>query len=141
MRDSMNHIHPLRVISPGAAVTDNTPIVGQIITHLGFDSVTYVLNTGTEADADATFVVLLEHGNASDGSDFVAVPDRDLLGTEALAGFQFDDDNETRKLGYVGGKSYSRLTVTPAANTGAAYVSAIVILGNPELFPTPNPPV
>jgi hypothetical protein len=141
MRDSMNRIHPLRVISPGAAVTDNTPWVGQIIDRAGYNSLTYVILTGTEADADATFVVLLEHGDLVGGGDMVAVPDKDLLGLEALAGFQFDDDNETRKLGYVGGKQYTRLTITPAANTGAAYVAAFAQLGHPELFPTPNPPV
>lgn len=141
MRDLMNHIHPVRAISPGAAVTDNTPFVGQIIALAGFDGLVYVIQTGTEADADATFTVLIEHGNLADGSDMTPVADKDLLGTEVLAGFQFDDDNETRKLGYVGGKPYTRLTITPANNSGAAYVSAIAVLGYPELFPTPNPPV
>lgn len=141
MRDLMNHIHPVRAISPGAAVTDNTPFVGQIISQAGFDGLVYVILSGTEADADATFTVLLEHGNLADGSDMAAVPDRDLLGNEVLAGFQFDDDNETRKLGYVGGKPYTRITITPASNASAAYVSVIAVLGYPDLFPTPNPPV
>lgn len=140
MKDLFNHIHPLRVISP-VSVADTTAQVGQIIDRQGFESVTYVINTGSLADADATFTVLLEEGDASNLSDAAAVDDKYLLGTEALAGFQFDDDNETRKLGYIGNKRYTRLTINPAANASAALVGAICILGHPNQVPTINPPV
>lgn len=141
MRDLFNHVHPLRAISPAAAVADNTAIVGQIIDRRGFESLTYLILAGGLADADATFTVLLEHGDAANLSDAAAVPDDQLLGTEALASFTFADDDETRKLGYVGGKRYTRLTVTPAGNSGNAFVSAIALLGHPQLSPTANPPV
>jgi hypothetical protein len=141
MRDLMNNIHPLSVIPPAAAVTDNTAKVGSIIDRLGYNSLTYVIQTGSLADADATFTVLLEHGDDPSLSDAAAVPDDDLVGTEALAGFTFADDNETRKLGYTGGKRYTRLTVTPANNAGNAFVSAVAILGHPVSAPTANPPV
>lgn len=141
MRDLFNSVHPLRAISPAAAVADNTAIVGQIIDRKGFESLTYLIQTGALADADATFAVLLEHGDTSDLSDAAAVPDELLLGTEALAGFTFGDDDETRKLGYVGHKRYTRLTVTPSGNSGNAFVSAIALLGHPHLAPTANPPV
>ena len=59
----------------------------------------------------------------------VAVPDAELNGTEAAAGFQFDDDNETRKIGYVGNKRYVRLTITPANNASAALIAAVALLG------------
>lgn len=141
MRDLMNHIHPLRVISPAAAVADNTPWVGAIIDRKNFESLTYVIVTGAQADADATFVVLLEESDASDMTGATAVADADLLGTELLAGFTYADDNETRKLGYVGNKRYTRLTITPANNSGNAFVAAVALLGDPQLGPTPNPPV
>lgn len=141
MRDLMNSVHPLRSISPAAATADNTPWVGAIISRADFESVTYLIVTGGEADADATFTVLLEHGDLADGSDMAAVPDDKLLGTEALAGFTYADDNETRKIGYVGGKEYTRLTITPAGNSGNAFVAAIALLGHPANAPTPNPPV
>jgi hypothetical protein len=35
----------------------------------------------------------------------------------------------TRKIGYIGHKRYVRLTITPGANTGNAFASAIAILG------------
>ena len=139
MKDLMNNVTPKRVISP-VSVADTTAQVGQIIDRAGFDSVTYVILTGSIADADATFTVLLEEGDVSNLSDASAVADADLLGTEVLAAFQFDDDNECRKLGYIGGKRYTRLTITPVANASAAVIAATAILGHAAIAPTVNPP-
>jgi hypothetical protein len=141
VRDLFNHIHPLRAISPVAGAADNTPFVSEIIDTKGFDSLTFVISTGALPDADATFTVLVEDGDAANLSDAAAVADENLLGTEAQAGFTFADDNETRKIGYVGFKRYVRLTITPASNTGASLVSAVAILGHAHLEPTANPPV
>lgn len=140
MKDNFNKIHPLRCISP-VSVADTTAQVGQIIDKKGFESLTYVIATGSIADADCTFTVLLEESNDSGMSGAVAVDDADLLGTEVLAAFQFDDDNETRKLGYIGSKRYTRLTITPVANASAAVICAVAILDDPMISPTANPPV
>jgi len=139
MKDLTNLIDLKRVISP-VSVADTTAQVGQIIDRRGFDSLTYVIATGSIADADATFTVLLEEGDAANLSDAAAVADADLIGTEALAAFQFDDDNECRKLGYKGAKRYTRLTITPVANASAALLSAVAVLSSPALSPTANPP-
>lgn len=136
--DLLNNIDVKRVISP-VSVADTTAQVGQVIDGQGFGSVTYLIATGSIADADATFTVLLEESDAS-GSGFAAVADADMLGTEALAGFQFDDDNECRKLGYIGSKRYTRLTITPVANASAALLAAVAVLGHPAIAPTVNPP-
>ena len=129
MRDQFNNLKVVRVISP-VSVADNTAEVGQIVDRSGFGSVTYLIATGALADSDATFAVLLEEGDAANLSDAAAVVDADLLGTEVLAGFQFDDDDETRKLGYIGNKRYTRMTITPAANASAALFSAIAVLSH-----------
>lgn len=139
MRDNFNDIMPKRAISP-VVVTDNTAQVSQIIDRLGYGSLTFLINVGTLSDADTTVAVLLEHGAASNLSDAAAVPDDQMLGTEALAGFQFDDDNEMRKLGYIGYKRYVRLTITPSGNTGNIPVSAMALLGKAQAQPTANPP-
>lgn len=128
MRDLANHIEVRRAISPAAAVTDNTPFVSQIIDISGFEQLVFAINLGALADADATFTVLVEHGDAANLSDAAAVPDAQLTGTEASASFIFSDDNKVRKIGYVGSKQYVRLTVTPANNTGNVFLSAIAIL-------------
>lgn len=140
MQDLFNNVHVKRVLSP-VSVADTTAQVGEIVDRQGYDSLTYVIATGSIADADATFTVLLEEGDVSNLSDAAAVADADLLGTEALAAFQFDDDNEVRKLGYKGHKRYTRLTITPVANASAAVLSAVAVLGHPASAPTANPPV
>ena len=140
MRDLHNNIAPKSAISP-VSVSDNTAQVGQIIDRQGFNSVEYIINIGSVADADATFAVLLEEGDASNLSDAVAVADKYLLGNKALAGFQFDSDNTVRKLGYIGTKRYTRLTITPTNNSSAALFSAVAVLGHPAVAPTANPPV
>jgi hypothetical protein len=139
-RDQMNEMDPKRCISP-VSVADNTAAVGQIIDGRGYEALTYVIALGSIADADATFTVLLEEGAQSNLSDAAAVADADLIGTEILAGFQFDSDNAVRKLGYKGSKRYTRLTITPANNASAALISAVAILGEPMVGPTANPPV
>lgn len=140
MRDLMNHITPKLVLAPVAAVTNDTAFVGAIIDHQGFDSATYIITTGSLADADATFTVLLEEGDAANLSDASAVADADLIGTEALASFTYAADNKCFKLGYRGGKRYTRMTVTPANNTGNVFMSAVCVLGHPSISPTANPP-
>lgn len=141
MRDLMNNITTKVVIAPpAAAITDNTAQVGSIVDVAGYDSLTFVISIGSLADADATFAVLVEEGAAANLSDAVAVDDKDLIGTETLAGFTFASDGAARKIGYKGGKRYVRLTVTPSGNTGAAPFSAVAILGHPSRAPTANPP-
>lgn len=140
MRDLHNNIHVKRAISP-VSVADNTAQVSQIIDRRGFDSLEFLIITGALADADATFTVLVEDGEQANLSDAAAVPDLQLLGTEALASFKFDDDDKVFKIGYKGERRYARLTITPAANASAGLLAAVAVLGHPALVPTSNPPV
>lgn len=142
MRDLMNDIHPKVSITP-RVIVDNTAAVGENIDGQGYDSVTHVIATGTLADADATFETLLEHADdngAGAPGVYAAVPDAELVGTEVLAGFTFAADIACRKLGYVGGKRWTRLTVTPVNNLANAPLAAVAILGHPSVKPTANPP-
>lgn len=134
MRDLYNHLTFRRAISP-VSVADNTAQVSEIIDRQGFDSLVFAIATGSLGDADATFAVLVEDGDQSNLSDAAAVADAELNGTEALAGFQFDDDNETRKIGYIGNKQYVRLTITPSGNASAALIAAMAVLGNASQQP------
>ncbi|TGQ19317.1 hypothetical protein [Mesorhizobium sp. M00.F.Ca.ET.217.01.1.1] len=139
--DLHNHINPKRGISPvAAAQTDNTAIVSQIVDTLGYGSVEFLILTGSLADADATFTVLVEHGDQSNLSDAATPSAGELLGTAALASFTFADDDKVFKIGYVGSKRYVRVTITPANNTGNACVAGVWLLGHAVLQPTSNPP-
>jgi hypothetical protein len=139
MRDNISNKQVKRVLSP-VSVADNTAQVGQVIDRQGYDSLAYLILTGSLADADVTFTVLLEESDAS-GSGFAAVADADMVsqtsGTapETAAGFQFDDDNEVRKIGYVGNKRYVRVTITPANNAAAGLLAAVAVLENAEQKP------
>jgi hypothetical protein len=141
MRDQANNVQIKKVLAPVSGAADNTAQVGAIIDRQGYDALTYLILTGSVADADATFAVLLEEGDNSGLSDAAAVADADMVsqtsGTapETAAGFQFDDDNEVRKLGYIGNKRYTRLTITPANNTGAWLIAAAAVLSAPSVAP------
>lgn len=143
MRDLHNHIAVKRGLSPVAAGTDNTPYVSQIVDTLGYGSCEFIILVGANTDTDATFAVLVEDGNDSDlGDDGAAVADQYLLGTELLAGFTADaDDNKVKKIGYIGPKRYVRVTITPTGNnSGNIFIAGVWILGHPASAPTANPP-
>ncbi len=140
MRDMFNQVTPKRALSP-VSVADNTAQVCEIIDRKDYESLTYLILTGSLGDAGAEFTVLLEEGDASNMSDAAAVADADLLGTEALASFIQSDDNKCFKLGYRGSKRYTRLTITPTNNATAALLAVTALLGHPQSSaPTVNPP-
>lgn len=140
MKDLHNSIHPARGLSPVVAGTDNTAYVSTANDRKGYEAVEFLILIGANTDADVTFTVLFE--DSDNNSDYTAVTDANLLGTEVLAGFQFDDDNEVRKIGYTGGKRYQRVTITPAGNgAGNIYMAGVWVNGHPWSAPTINPPV
>ena len=134
MKDLHSLIKASRAISP-VSEAGTTALVSQILDTANFNAHELVIATGSIADADATFTVLIEEGDASNLSDAAAVADADLLGTEVLAGFQFDDDNETRKIGYIGAKRYIRATITPVNNASAALISAVWVQAGARVAP------
>lgn len=138
MSDIYNDTVLKRAISP-VSVGDNTAQVSQIIDTKGFGGCLWGFLAGSLADADATFTVLVEEGDASNLSDATAVADDNMVGTEAGASFQFDDDNEVRKLLVRPTKRYVRLTITPANNSGAALVAAFAQLVEPVYAPVSQP--
>ena len=137
MRDLYNNIEVRRGSSPVAAQTDNTAIVSEIIDMRGFKSMVFAILVGANTDADVTFVVLIEDGDDSGLSDAAAVADSQLDPTEAIASFDFADDDTVRKIGYVGEKRYVRMTITPADNAaGDIFVASIAIMGDADQNPT-----
>jgi len=139
MRDMMNKLDMLVAFAPKAAVTDNTAQVSAILDRQGFHGVTLAIALGTNTDADATFTALLEE--SADGVNFDAVDNKDMVGTEVLASFDYSHDVKCRKLGYIGIKRYLRATITPANNgAGNIFLSGIWLLGYGERDVQANPP-
>lgn len=140
MRDLISMLDFKRGLSPVAAGTDNTALVSQILDTKGLAGAAFAILIGANTDADATFAVLVEDGDAANLSDATAVDDSFLSGTEVKAGFQFDDDNEMRKIGYVGPKRYVRVTITPSGNNSGNIFVAGCWVTMPYDRPTANPP-
>lgn len=141
MSDLFNKIDVKPGIVPLAtAITDNTAMVSTIFDMADYESAVFVTETGTLADAGATFTALAESGNDSALADATATPDDQLNGTEALASFDQTADSKVFKLGFRGGyKRYARVTITPAGNAAAAPVTGVWI-GQPKIRPAANPP-
>lgn len=139
--DLVNNIDVKVAIAP-VVVADGTAQVSGSIDTKGYESVTFVIALGTLADADATWLPVVKEGDSATQGTHTAVADIDLIGTEALAGFNFANDGLCRKIGYKGGKRYVSIEIDDVtANTGSAPMSVIAILGHPRSAPTANPPV
>jgi hypothetical protein len=132
LRDLYNNLKVIGGVDQ--APTDNTAVVSPIVDTRDYQSLLFIILTGSLADADATFAALLEESDDSGMSGANAVDDADMIGTEAGASFIFSDDNKQFKLGYIGNKRYVRLTITPTGNGSAAAI-AIAAVGVPHLKP------
>ena len=140
-RDLHNTLSYRRAVSPMRQTNADTAVVSQIIDMADLLGLEFVIMTGTLTDADATFAVLMEEGDASNLSDAAAVADVDMLPTpnnssstapEAAASFAFGDDDAIKTIGYVGIKRYVRLTVTPTGNGAGNLDMAILAVGRPR---------
>ena len=140
MRDLMNNIATIAAIAP-LVVSDGTVAKSIVIDVSGYDSLTFVIQTGLLADTDATWAVTVKDGATDTQTEHVAVDDVFLIGSEALAGFTFADDGATRKIGYKGGQRYVSIEIDDVvANLGSAPLAVLAILGHPKTAPTANPP-
>ncbi len=127
--DRMHELHnnlkyTLGLAPAAAAQTDNTAMVSAIVDMQGYEALEWMILTGNLADADATFAVTVDHGDAANLSDAASAPTECLIGTLAAASFTFADDSACKTIGVVphkgAGKRYWRLTITPTGNTAAA---------------------
>jgi hypothetical protein len=138
MHDLHNNLHFKQAFFTGAS--DNTAASGSI-DRQGFNSLELLINTGSLADADATFTLAMkESTTGAFGGEENDVAAAELIGTLALASFDFSKDNCVFKIGYRGAKRYVKAIVTPANNTGLAQLVGTWILGAPVDAPTANPP-
>lgn len=134
MRDLHNSIKASPALNP-AAISSNTATNGAIIDLAGYESLEFVIVSGTLTDGTYTPSIIV--GDASDLSDGAAATGSDLLGTIAGATFAATDDNKAKKIGYVGNKRYARLTITTTGVTTGGTVGAVAIQGSPRSAPAP----
>ena len=130
MRDLHHSIGTSTALAPQTITT--SAVNGVIIDVSGFDSLSFVVTSGTVTDG-TSYTASLTEGDASDLSGGTTVAAGDILGT--LPVFAATDDNVTKRCGYVGNKRYVRLTLTPAGATSGGVFSAVAVKGHPASAP------
>jgi hypothetical protein len=132
-KDLISRLAYKQVLQPTRQTNSDAAIVGAIQDMGDLIGFTYVIELGQLTDAGFTTVVLLEHGEAANLSDAVAVPDEELLpsgtGQEAAAAFTEANDATVRLLGYAGTKRYHRLTITPTGHAAGNIDISILGIG------------
>lgn len=112
-------------------ISNNTAMVSAILDVQGHENITFVVVTGTLADADATFTFLVEHDDDDGFGTATAAPDECLDPLEADASFDETLDNGVRYITYTpgrgAGKRFVRCTLTPAGNAAAAPLAMIAV--------------
>ena len=113
-------------------ITTNTTTVGAIIDTQGFESLEYLITSGTITDG--VYALKLEQGDDSGLSDAADVPAAEILGV--LTGFVLTDDDTVKRVGSIGKKRYQRLSiVSTGTTTGGTNFTATAVQGNPLSAP------
>ena len=112
------------------AISTNATTAGVEIDTQGFESLTFVIETG--ARTDGTVTPLIQETDAS-GSYSGSVDDNDLIGTEALAALSTAQSRSI--IGYVGKKRYVKLSLVSTVVTSGLTAGATAILGNARSNP------
>ena len=106
---------------------------GVIIDTVGFESIEFVIQSGTITDG--AYALVLEQGDDSGLSDAAVVPSDEVLGV--LTGFVAADDDTAKRVGSIGKKQFQRLSiVSTGTSTGGTKFSSVAILGHPKTAPT-----
>lgn len=132
-KDLHNNIEVRKALT-STAIGSNTTTVGDTIDTKGYGAVEFVPISATITDG--SYAVQVFEGDAANMSDEVQVAAADLIGT--APSFAASDDNVVKRIGVKKGtKRYMRMKiVSTGVTTGGTFLGA-VILGNPDLAPTP----
>lgn len=133
MFDAHNDILQKVALNTGTINSDTTT-AGNILDILGYEALEFIIQSGNLTAG--TFTPLIEHGDEPAMGDAEAVPDSQLLGTEAAAAFASGDDNEAKRIGYRGSKRYVRLSLVSAGSADGV-IGATAILSRGQVNPTP----
>lgn len=121
-----------------AAISTDTTTAGFIIDTKDFDN-GFMFTFAASAWTDGTYVPLLEEGDAANLSDAAAVPDANLIGTEAGATLTAAtvDGAVLGSIGAFGTKRYLRLSFVSTSTATGATIQAFS-LGKTELRADPR---
>ena len=109
------------------AIASDTTTAGVEIDTQGFNSCTFVMQTGAVTAGDAT---LLIQDSDTSGSGYANVDDDFLSGTEAST--KLDTANTVSSIGYVGKKRYVKASVV-TDNSADLTVGAVALLAKGDV--------
>ena len=111
------------------AISSDTTTNGVIIDTAGYESIMFVIVSGTITDG--TYTPLIQEGDDSGLSDAASVADADLTNTEASVAFTATDDNTVKSIAYVGSKRYVKFNIDSAGTSSGGTLSAVAVKGDP----------
>ena len=113
-------------------ITTDTTTVGNVIDTVGFESLEYLIQSGTITDG--AYALLLEEADVVGFTGSTVVPAAETLGV--LTGFVAADDDAALRVGSIGKKQFQRLSiVSTGTSTGATKMSSTAVLGRPKHMP------
>ena len=115
-----------------AAADGTTAFTGSAIDTSGFNSVMFSVSANYSAVDAATYALSITHSD--DGTTYTAATGDFIIGSSAA----LSGSANVQKIGYIGGRKYVKLVVTPSAAATSTNVMTIVghaILSNPALMP------
>jgi hypothetical protein len=113
-------------------ITTNATTDGNVIDTLGFESLEYMIQSGTITDG--TYALLLEEDDVVGFTSSTVVPAADTLGV--LTGFTDADDDTPLRVGSIGKKRFQRLAIVSAGtSSGGTNFTAHAVLGHPKSAP------
>jgi hypothetical protein len=127
-RDLNNQIAVVSSVAPAAALTATT--TGAAVDLAGFRSAAVVVHAGVATDG--TFTPHVEESDES-GSGFTAVAAAHLSGS--FAAITAAADELVQEVGYLGTKRYIRVVLTETVASAGAFITAVVVKGNPLTSP------
>ncbi len=114
------------------AITTDTTTVGNIVDTKGFESLDVALVAGTLTDGN--YALTMEHGDASNLSDAVAVATTDLIGS--LPSITAADDDTVNHFGYIGKKRFVRVSIVSTSTSTGGTLGVLANLGDASTAPT-----
>jgi len=113
------------------AISTNTTTSGAIIDTAGYESLVFVVQSGTLTDG--TYTIALQEGDNAALSDAATVASANLIGS--LPVFAATDDNVTKRIGFVTTKRYARLQIVSTGVTTGGTLGCVAVLGDPATAP------
>lgn len=101
-----------------------------------YESVEVILLVGAMAAAPTTLSILVQEGDLADFSDAATVDPSNILGDLVACAAQLSATNTHCRFGYIGNKTYIKVSLVTTGTTVTFTVSSVALLQNPRFAPT-----